>query len=561
MIGEAGRRGVALPMLGGGALAAATPPAALPGAEWLVFVGLGAWFAIARDDRRPRWHAYLLGCLHMAWFSWSIHHVLWPAYLAIVGLGGVYFVLGTMALRAAPARRRAIGFGVVVAAAFWLRASVPAIHYPHGQPCHCLWPWPWLLGSVTVGGEPLANALLGWCAAALVELGTAWRVGQPAWTAAARRFALAVAVAAGATAGGGLAWAAVPAATPARARVAVVEPGLHSFAFLRGLPRTFEERLRQPTQGLLMDGLGDLPRVPRPGDPPATPDPTLVLWPEGSLPVTIPVEEIEAGTARLLAGKLTSLPYGPQRLLLGVTVRRDDRDTPAAVLLDLGSGRVLGHQEKRCLVPGGEFLPLLHVLPQSVVAWVRAAFERALGAMPDLEPGRALPLLATSDGIPFGSLLCYDNAFPGPAAEQVAAGARLLCVLSNESWYRGGGELTQLVAMSVVRALETATPLVRCTTDGWSVVVTADGRLADQLPLRRGVDDGPRILRSEVALGGGRLPPMAWLRRATGPLAAGLLAVAFLHAAWTWARLRIARTAPRAAGGPGHPVPPPASGS
>ncbi|MBL9076527.1 MAG: apolipoprotein N-acyltransferase [Planctomycetes bacterium] len=554
------RRGVVVPLAGGAALAAATPPAVVPGAEFLVWPGLAVWFLLARDPQRPKWHSYLLGCVHLAWFSWSIHHVLWGAYLAIVGLGGAYFVLGTIALRVVPQRWQALGFGLVVAGSFWLRANVPSIHYPHGQPCHALWPWPQLLGSVTLGGEALANALLGWLAASAVELWSGWRVGTPPWPVARRRGAVALGVAAVASAVG---WAIAASVRSSPSQdgtrpvpVVLVEPGLHAFDYLRGLPRTFEERLLRPTQSLLSAGLGDTPP-----QAPGAANATLVLWPESSIPVTIPVDEIAAGTARLLHDQLHPLVAAPERLLLGVNVARGARETPAAVLVDLRDGRVLGHYEKRCLVPGGEFVPLLQLLPQAVVDWVRSVFERALGSMPDLVPGQAGPLLHMTDGTPFGVLLCYDNAFPEPAADQVAQGARFLCVLSNESWYRGGGELTQLVAMSVVRALETATPLVRCTTDGWSVVVGADGELRDQLPLRAGPDQGPRILRTTVPPGPGRLPPMAWLRGATGPLAGLWLGLALLHAAWTWARLRSARTTPAASGGPGDPVPPAASGS
>jgi apolipoprotein N-acyltransferase len=163
--------------------------------------------------------------------------------------------------------------------------------------------------------------------------------------------------------------------------------------------------------------------------------------------------------------------------------------------------------------------------------------------------------------VPFGTLICYDNGFPGPAADQVAAGARFLCVLSNEGWYRGGGELSQLVAMTVCRALETATPIVRCTTDGWSVVVGADGRVEAELPLEPAPHPAARILRADVRPASGCLPPLAWFRAAAGPLAAVWLFLGLAHAAFRWVRLRTARTASIAVRGTGLAGPARGSGS
>jgi apolipoprotein N-acyltransferase len=165
-------------------------------------------------------------------------------------------------------------------------------------------------------------------------------------------------------------------------------------------------------------------------------------------------------------------------------------------------------------------------LPAAAGEWLLGVFAGALGSLPQCEPGRELPPLRTAGGVPFGALLCYDNAFPGPAAAQVAQGARLLCVLSNESWYEGGAELPQLVAMSVLRALENGTPLVRCTQDGWSAVVGRDGRVLAELPLAPAPQPAARTLRASVPLGPGAPPPLAGLRAATGPLAAfGLVAL------------------------------------
>ena len=546
--------GVAVAAAGGLLLALATPPAVTAGAEFLVVPGLMLWFALATSCRRPLLHSYVLGCVHMACFSWSLHHVMVAAYVAVVVLGGLYFVLGSMLVRCMSPRWSAVAFAFAVADAFWLRANMPEIYYPHGQPCHCLWQWPALLGAVTLGGEPLGNALLAGLAATLIGVVRSWRLAVPSWSVAWQAFAAACGVAITATVVGWFVHAgATPSSPTARVRIAVVEPGVHPFDPFVGLSQEdsrqrfqalFVERLLLPTRDVLR----------------ASPPPDVVLWPESSVPVSVPVDEIEKGRARV-SWVHDQFAASGARLVLGANVAYGERDTPAALMVSLPEGRVLGHQEKRCLVPGGEFLPLVGWLPASLAASVRRAFERALRTPPDCQPGTLLPPMQTTAGILFGTLLCYDNAFPGPARDQVAAGARFLCVLSNEAWYRGGAELTQLVAMTVCRALETNTPIVRCTTDGWSVVVGANGRLLTHLANEPAPHAAARILQVDLEPGSGRLPPLAWLRAATGPLAAGWLFLVLAHAACRWARLRVARTASIAAGGTGAPGPARGSGS
>jgi len=157
--------------------------------------------------------------------------------------------------------------------------------------------------------------------------------------------------------------------------------------------------------------------------------------------------------------------------------------------------------------------------------------------MPEATPGEELPPLRDARGVSFGALLCYDNAFPEPARAQVERGARWLAVLSNESWYEGGGELTQLAAMTVLRALETGTPIVRCTMDGWTLWVDGRGRLRDVLPLAPAPQPRARVLLVDVPLGPGTLPPGALLRAAFGPAAGAGLGGLLLLAAWRrWRR-------------------------
>ncbi len=527
----------AVPVLAGALLAAATPPAWFAGAEWLVLPGLAAWYVVATDARRPWWHGYVLGCVHMAVFSWSVRHVLLLAFGLIVVFGGVYYALATTATRAVLGAWRPFAFAGAAAGSFWLRANMPDIWYPHGQPCHALWPWPSWLHAVVVGGEPLANALLAAFAATAVELARSWRVAVPPWRTARRGFAIAAALFVAVPALGHAlrVRGELPAATVA---VAAIEPGFHlqrEFAGLSEAQRRARfwqllgERLLAPTRELAA----------------ASPPPQIVLWPESSLGESVDPARIGAGEQRLLAGRW---PATTALVLLGTNVEGEGGlPTPAAVLVELPGGRVLAHQEKRCLVPGGEFQPFVGWLPQAAVDALRAWFEAALGGMPEAAPGRELPPLRTRAGVPFGALLCYDNAFPGPANAQVRQGARWLAVLSNETWYEGGGELVQLLAMTVVRALETGTPIVRCTQDGWSGFVAADGRVGPFLPPAPAPQPRARILRVDVPLGPGRLPPLASLRWGSGPASACALALLLAHALVRRARLRAARTASRAA--------------
>ena len=526
-----------LPWLGGLLLAASTPPAFWPGAELLVVPGLAVWYQVAVDVRRPGWHTYLLGCLHMAWFSWSVHHVLVFAWVVITLLGGVYYLLAKWAVRGLGRRGSVVGFAVAAAGACWLRANVPDIHYPHGQPCHALWQWPLLLRPVVIGGEALVNALLAYSGAVLAQGVASWRLATPTWAAVRTSVGLVLGSWLGLVSAALFVQAASVAAPPIA--VVAIEPGFHPFEWL-SLPRgrrevayrqLLEERLLAPTRRVLAEA-----------SPPA-----VVLWPESSLGDAFVRADIAGGRARApsIAGRL---PASTATLVVGANVDDgpDSLPTPAALAVELPSARVLAIQEKRLLVPGGEFLPLLGWLPAALADSLRRAFQEALGSLPEALPGRERPPLHTAAGVPFGALLCYDNAFPGPAAAQVGQGARWLAVLSNESWYEGGAELAQLMAQTVVRALETATPIVRCTQDGWSGVVAAAGRLVASLPLAPAPQPAARILRAEVTPGPGALPPLAWLRGGAGPASAIGLGLLLLHAVRGWARLRAARTASRA---------------
>ena len=414
-------------LAGAALLTAATPPAWASWTPLLVVPGLALQCAVATGAQRPLLSSWLLGALHIGAFSWSLRHVTLAGWIAVAVLGGVYTLGAAVATRRLEARLGALAFGLAVAGASWLRAEMPGIAYPHGQPCHVLWQWPRWCQAVALGGEPLANALLATVGAAAARCWSAWRIGVPAFAKARRTLALALVAFVAATA---VEWSIGSMASRATVAVAAIEPGLHAADAFAGIPagnrRAFERRWAELVRTRLLE-----PTLRIAGAAADAP-PALVLWPESAVPYAV---EESHGELRFdgLRGALALAD--DVRLCFGTEVLRDDdRTTPAAVLVD-ELGAFVAHQEKQCLVPAGETLPGIEWLPAGIAAGVRGWLQTAVG-VPAALPGRALPPLllpatAARPAVPFAALVCYDNAFPGVFARAVADGARFCVVCSS----------------------------------------------------------------------------------------------------------------------------------
>jgi apolipoprotein N-acyltransferase len=484
-----------------------------PGAEFLVLPGLMAEYALATLAARPLRWLYLQQLLRFLWFSASLAWVMWPGYLGVSLVGPLYLVVAVALvrpwLRAGSPWARGVTFALVVAVAEMLRATAPEIPYPHGQPIHALAFWPGLLGPVRLAGQPFGNLLLALAAAGLVELvrdlrargiddERAPRVGMAGLVAAVWLASIVFA-------------AALAPRDPSLSSgppVLAVQTGIESALWIdEGAVAERRARIRR-------DLLAATEAAAGPGvvDPPA-----LVLWPEGAWWFTFEGREGPQSTPMPVR-----LHEGTTLLAQGFwTERASDPFYRAVIALIDHRGLVLGWQEKIHPVPVGERPPLVEWLPES---WRNAVVDYAdemLGrvgyrylAAGEPRPALELPVIGR-----VGGLVCYDNAFVSTCRERVAGGAEFLCVLSDESWYRGGAELDQLLALTVCHAIETKTPIVRASVDGVTCLVDAEGEVHGALP--RGV---PGTLELEVPLGPGRLPALAWLPPAT----ATALLVAFV---------------------------------
>jgi apolipoprotein N-acyltransferase len=188
--------------------------------------------------------------------------------------------------------------------------------------------------------------------------------------------------------------------------------------------------------------------------------PDFLVWPEAVTPWTLGREpDAQAWVERL--SKQTGKP-----LLLGSVWANPEPGTDdwrnGAFLVTPTGGLSPEYYFKRKLVPFGEYIPLRPLLGWlEKVTPIGGEFRHGESSEPLLVP-------VGKTQVPVGVLICYEDIFPSLARESVRSGAELLAVLTNNAWFGEGSAAYQHAAHSVLRAIETRRPVIRCGNSGWS---------------------------------------------------------------------------------------------
>jgi apolipoprotein N-acyltransferase len=406
--------------------------AAVDGLAPLPAGGIGLLAGVANAAIAFRWMAgvaafgpapFLLLALWLGAFP-----ALWCAGLALAARAGLPL------LAAAP---------LLWAALEWARAHAGWLALPWGslaQAQHADLP---LLQLAALAGEPGISFVV---AAAGVGL---WRA------VAARRWREAAAVAAlvaAAHAGGALALAR-PAPDLGRVRVALVQPAILA-----------KERETRPGYDATLDRLAALTRSA------GAQHPALVVWPETAVrdlpqdaPLRTRLARLASDTgAPILAGsssteKLVALGNSPPAAPI--------RANEAVLVLPGGVDPV--RYRKTLLVPFAERPP-----PAAGFPWPRWLVSGTYG----LAPGAGPRTLLLPDGTPLTVVICWENLFSSYVRTAVGGGARLLVVLTNDTWAGASAAPLQHDAASALRAAETGVPVLTASNGGPSTVVDGRGR-------------------------------------------------------------------------------------
>jgi apolipoprotein N-acyltransferase len=191
--------------------------------------------------------------------------------------------------------------------------------------------------------------------------------------------------------------------------------------------------------------------------------PDLVIWPENSTdidPMQYPLVYDEIAAAAATIGR---------PILVGAVLQNPQRNVGVLWLPGKGPTTIYA---KRRLVPFGEYVPF-----RSLISKITSLTQLQ---PTDFVPGHQTVVFNVGQ-IKLGDVICYEVGFDDLVRTEVAAGANLLSVQSNDATFEREGPTTaesgQQLAMARIRAVEFDRTVVVASTTGYSAIVAPDGQL------------------------------------------------------------------------------------
>jgi len=449
-------------LAGGLLLAAAFPPVGL----WPLAAVGPAVLVIALSGRSLR-ASFVVGLVFGVAFFFPllvwVTNVAWYAWIALAIASTVIFgalTIGQQLLLRLP------GWPLGVAG-WWVAAEALRDRWPWGG-----FPWGRLgmsqAGTLTqgwaaIGGVPLLSfvvALVGAMLAWLVL--TAWPGRRPAdrdaAPRAARRRTTLAAIALLATAGVAI----VPALLPLDP-VPAGSPTTEVAAIQGDVPRARSLATQLNDWMVTLNHVSATKTLAQRVAAGQDPAPDLVIWPENSTdidPTLYPpvYQEIASAAATIKAP-----------ILVGAVLQNPVRN--ASLLWLPGKGPVASYVKQK-LVPFGEYIPLRSLISK-------------ITSLTALQPVNFTPgdktVVFSVGKVRLSAMICWEVGFDSIARSEIAAGANLLSMPSNDATYERQGETTgesgQQLAMARIRAVEHDRSVVVASTTGYSAIIAPDGHL------------------------------------------------------------------------------------
>lgn len=212
--------------------------------------------------------------------------------------------------------------------------------------------------------------------------------------------------------------------------------------------------------------------------------PGLCIWTESALPTYLKTEPALRETLASLARS------GRLDMIIG-SLDRDFDGHPFNSAFAVGAdGKLLeAVYHKRYLVPFGEYLPSCC---QNLPEWVRRLTNTPAGG--GFAAGK-VPVVLPVSGKSVAPLICFETLSPELVSSSVRNGGEVLVNLSDLAWFHESMIGDQMVAFSVMRAVETDRYFVFAANTGPSAIIGPHGQINSLSPLGR-----EALLSGKVAL-------------------------------------------------------------
>jgi apolipoprotein N-acyltransferase len=192
----------------------------------------------------------------------------------------------------------------------------------------------------------------------------------------------------------------------------------------------------------------------------------LIVWPETAAPFFyLRTPDLAAEVQKIAREDDAYLLFGSPAWEL---TSHGERYFNRAYLLN-PQGQTIGVYNKAHLVPFGEYVPLRHYFPFTLIG-------KMVPMVGDFAEGPVGATVSLPEGA-IGPLVCYESIFPYLSRAQVANGARLLVNITNDAWFGKTAAAYQHMSMAVLRAVENHVCLARAANTGISAFIDGAGRL------------------------------------------------------------------------------------
>jgi apolipoprotein N-acyltransferase len=445
--------------IGGGLLlTAAFPPAnfwpAAPAAVALITIGI--WYSAAGP--RPLRTGAVLGLLAGAAFFFILlfwlHVIGLDAWLILAAAETLYFA----ALGVGIAAVRTLRWAPLWAACLWVAEEAIRSRFPLGG-----FTWGRLAFSqsaspftryASLGGAPLltfAVALAGSLAAAIVVW--TWPPRDSARAGGVTRLAAAAGVVALIAAG-----PAIPLPGPNGSPITA--------AVIQGnVPRLGLGFLGQRAT-VLRDHTRAVHKLAAQVRDDRQPRPDLVILPENSSDID---PYTDRGAYTLINSAVRDV--GVPTLVGALAFTRDGKHLENRGIVWSPRSGPGAYYIKRHPVPFGEYVPLRSVLGKYITQLRLVPYDQVPGHRPGV-----LRLGKTT----IGDVICFEVAYDSIVRDVVTHGGRVIVVQTNNADFGRTDQPAQQLAVSRLRAVEHARPVLIAATSGISAIITADGRVLTQ---------------------------------------------------------------------------------